>query len=312
MLSLKHGLPIADIRYKDTDEKKKPKDLHKVNLLEDDEDEPAEISTTPQNLLRIFKAHVSLDKKLTQKDINMMVDAFEHGKNLDDDKRLSRKFDQAKVVVQKSLKKYLDFDKSAELFTIIPEWSRTYCTGGSGSGKSYTISRLVQRTPAQKGGACLLFSPIHDDKELSKIKNLIQIDFQDFYTTNEREFDYNDIPHGSICIFDDYLSFPKDVVKMYQDLLDKVLDVGRHKHLSVYVVSHASLNGRQSKSSIREAQFLCLFPKINPRDTKVILAAYAGLDKTQIDEIMSLKTRWCIVHKTHPKYLVSERNVIVY
>jgi hypothetical protein len=323
MLSLRNGLLIAESKPESKD--KKP--LH-IFLRQDDDDNDdnveSEIETTPENLVNIFKRHLQLNKKLSSKDIELMTELFKNelstgkSEDLKIPPKLSRIYDASKKHANNSTKKFLDF--TSEKINLIPKldekaFSRVYCTGLSGSGKSTYICDMIMnnKIPKNSPGVVLLFSPIRDDPSLAKIKNLIHIDLESFYSENDRAFDVEDIPEGSIIIFDDVFSADKHLIPIYQDLLNKISERGRHlKFKQLYVVSHNPLAGSQSKVPIRESQFMLVFPRSNPRDVRVLLKTYCGYTTEEIDQLMELKTRGVLVKKTVPRYAISQHNVILY
>ena len=141
---------------------------------------------------------------------------------------------------------------------------------------------------------------------------MIHLDFVDFERENEKEFEFEDIVAGSICIFDDYQTARKDLLPLYQELLDKIMERGRHNSISCYVVSHNPLAGVKTKVAIRESTYMLVFPRSNPRDVRVLLKTYCGFSDNEIDQIMNIKSRWALVKKTIPRYTLGEHQAIVY
>ena len=305
MLSLKAGRKIALI----DGDKKQP------IFLKDNDDGEAEIETTDENKKHMFEKYLDMDKKLSAVDIQKLMRAYEDGSGEGLEGKLSRKYIDGVRYVEDSLKKHLDYGSKTSLVPIIEEPSyRLFVSGLSGSGKSYFISMFLKHNKVKREGAGIfLFSPVQDDKAMKSIKNLIHLDLDEFMAeTKGREFEIEDIPEGSVCIFDDIESWGKGRAKPYMELRDILLERGRHRDISTICVSHNCCNGHATKVSIREAQYWCLFPKFNARDTKVILKTYGGFDKDEIDEIMAMKTRWCLIRKSIPKYAIGEHSVISY
>jgi hypothetical protein len=304
MLSLKSGRKIAII---DGDKKK-------CIYLKDDDSGDSEIETTDENKQRMFERFLQLDKKLSHSDITSLKDAYKYGSG-EELGKLERKYAEGVKYVEDSLKKHLDYGSGHSLMPIVEEPSyRLYVSGLSGSGKSYFISQFLKHNKVkQEGAGMFLFSPVQDDKAMKSIRNLIHLDLDELEAEMKgKEFEIEDIPPGSIVIFDDIESYGKNVAKKYMGLRDILLERGRHRDISTICVSHNCCNGHATKVSIREAQYWCLFPKFNARDTKMILKTYGGFEKTEIDEIMALKTRWCFIRKSIPKYAVAEHSVIAY
>jgi hypothetical protein len=301
MLSLRSGRKIAII---DGDKKK--------NIyLKEDKGQPAEIETTPEQRLNMFEKILKLDKKLRQAEINLMKEKYD-GRKVELPDKLFRKFEDASEYVENSLKKHLDYGFENELFPIIEDESyRMFVSGLSGSGKSFFISQFLKHNkPTQEGAGIFLFSPVQNDKSLNSIKNLIQLDLDEVEKELKKEFQVEDFPPGSVVIFDDIESYPAYVKKKYMELRDMVAERGRHHKLSLMSVSHNATNGHATKVQIRESQYWVLFPKFNARDTRNLLKVYGGLDKNDIEKIMSLNTRWLLYRKAVPKYAVGMHGVI--
>lgn len=303
MLSLRSGKKIAII---DGDKKD-------LVFLKNDNDDEAEIDTTAANKRHVFKSFIEMDKKLSDDDTGMLLSSFEKGVEPSNSK-LVRKYKDGQKFVTNSLKKHLDYGSKHSLFPIIDEPSyRLFISGLSGSGKSFFIAMFLKyNRPKTKGAGIFLFSPVKNDKALSTVKNLIHIDLDEFAEEFKgKQFELEDVPEGSVVIFDDIESYKKHDAKRYMELRDMFLERGRHSDISTICVSHNACNGHSTKASIREAQYWVLFPSANIRDSKNILKTYGGLETDKINELMSLKTRWLFFKKTIEQYAVSEHSIVV-
>jgi hypothetical protein len=301
MLSLRSGRKIAMI---DNDKKK-------CIYLKDDKGQSAEIETTPEQRLKMFEKFLKLDKKLRQAEINLMKEKYD-GRKVELPDKLFRKFEDASEYVENSLKKHLDYGFESELFPIIDDDSyRMFVSGLSGSGKSHFIAQFLKHNkPTEEGSGIFLFSPVQNDKALSSVKNLIHLDLDEVEKELKKEFEVEDIPTGSIVLFDDIESYPKYQAKKYMELRDIIAERGRHRKISLISVSHNCMAGNATKVQIRESQYWILFPKFNARDARTILKVYGGLDKNDIEKIMSMNTRWLLYRKAVPKYAVGQRSVL--
>lgn len=301
MLSLRSGRKIAMI---DNDKKR-------CIYLKEDKGQPAEIETTPEQRLRMFEKYLKLDKKLRQSEIDMMKRKYQ-GDKVELPDKFIRKYEDADEFVENSLKKELDYGLNTEIFPIIEDESyRMYVSGLSGSGKSHFLAQFLKHNkPTMEGSGIFLFSPIENDKALSSLKNLIHLNLDEVEGELKRDMEVEDIPEGSVVIFDDVESFPKYIAKKYMELRDIIAERGRHRKISLMSVSHNATNGNATKVQIRESQYWVLFPKFNARDTRNLLKVYGGLDKAEIDRLMNLNTRWLLYRKSVPKYAVGQHGVI--
>jgi len=300
MISLTSGRKVAILN----------EDKKDCVYITEEEDDP-ELDTTREHKVEIFKKYLHLDNKLSTSDIKELVSAYEKGVEVDG--KLNRKYHNAKDYVTESLKRHLNYGTDTNVFPVIEEDSyRIFVSGLSGSGKSFFISEFIKHNPVKKGAGVFLFSPVEDDKAMEKIKKLIRVNLDEVEKELKKEFTIDDVPEGSVVIFDDVESFPKKTAKRYLELRDIFLERGRHRSVSTITVSHNATNGNTTKASIRESQYWVLFPKHNARDTRNILKTYGGLEKHQIDEICDMKTRWCFYHKSIPRYAVGQHSIITY
>ena len=274
----------------------------------EDDVEP-EIDTTLDNKLKLFKEFCHLDRKLSEADIIMLLQHYKTGQIPEG--KLGRKYTDACEFVKSSLKRYLNFGKTAKCFPIIDKQSyRVSISGLSGSGKSTFVNDFVKSHKPRKGAGVFLFSPIENDKSLSGLKDLIHVNLTDFERDEKKPFVLEDMPEGSIAIFDDIDSFTtKETQKKYQEFRDVCLQRGRHHCLSVLTISHSPMQGFKSKAVNMECEYFVLFPSTNKRDTSTLLKSYAGYSQDDINEVLNCKSRWVFVKKSIPAYWVSEHSV---
>ena len=275
----------------------------------------SEIDTTPENELRIFKNLISMNKRVSEDDLDEMVSSFQRRDKSTQTQRLKRIYSQAVSDTRNSLKKYLNFGASTLITPKIEdkgEGYRIFISGLSGSGKSFWISNFMKHNKLiSKEAGAFLFSPVKDDKSLSGIKNLIHLNLDELNATLEgKDFEIDDIPRHSAVLFDDVESFPKKQAKEYMEMRDIFLERSRHFAHRVFTISHNCLNGNATKVSIRESQYWVLF-LANKADCTKILKIYGGLTQDQIRLITSQKSRYCLFKKTHPQYALFEHSIIV-
>jgi hypothetical protein len=208
----------------------------------------------------------------------------------------------------------MNLPESVKVIPVLPARSiRVYCTGLSGSGKSFYISELI-RTNYPKDSVVYLFSPVKGDKAYEKL-NILQIHLESYDEDWGQPFSIELLAgtpkHPAIVIMDDIQTFAsKGVRNLYIDVQNQILERGRHLHIGLTLtVSHNPLAGALTKAPIRDSEFYILFPSSNFRDTKALLSTYTGLSKDEVMEILQLHTRGVIVKKSVPSYYVSDHNV---
>ena len=299
MLSLKSGLPIAIINNS-LDKK--------IFYKEASRDEEAELDTTQEQKNKIFKQYLERIDKLKKAEIDELIRAYNSSTNLTD-KTKQKILEKGIDYVNASLKRYLDFGKSTSLFPLITEPSfRALITGGSGSGKTFFVSEFLKVNKPRKGAGIFMFSPFEEDPSI-KNKNIIPIKLENYEEEYDREFNIEDLPKGSICIFDDVDTYNKQYRQMYLDVRDTLMERGRHLDISTINIQHNPLQGVKGKVVLRESMYYVCFPRYNVRDTKVLLKTYTGMTTDQINEVMNVDSRWVMVKKSVPNYYVAEHQI---
>ena len=285
MFSFKEeGLPIAVIK---DDTKEKGRILHIID--EDESDIEPEIDTTEENKKKILQKFVRNKKDLRSDD----------------------------EIISHSLKTFQKYGKNTKVFPVITAKSyRIAVSGLPGSGKSYFTCEFVKHNKSfqkpEKGSGTFLFSVHKNDPSLKGIKNLIQIDLDEFEKEAGREFTIKDIPKGSTCIFDDIDSFEtKTKQKQYCNLRDVALQIGRHMDINVISIGQSPMQGLKTKTVNSNCEYFVVYPQTNKRDVKAFLSSYGGLELDTINKIMGLKTRWCFFKKSVPQYVLFEHGAML-
>jgi hypothetical protein len=299
MLSLKSGLPIAIING-DKDKK--------IYYKEASKDANPEIDTSELQKVKILKGYYDRNEKLSNNDKQTLLDAYKSSRTLENAK-LNKLLEQGKEYIEKSLKRYLHYTDKTELFPIITDPSfRLFCSGTSGSGKTWFVSELVKVNKPKKEGGVFMFSPFDSDPSI-KIKNLIHLRLETFKDDFGKEFEIEDIPEGSICIFDDIDTYNKRYRNLYLDARDALMERGRHLNVSTINISHNPLQGVKSKVTLRESMYYVFFPKYNPRDAKTLLKSYTSITKDAMNEILNTDSRWVFLRKSVPQYYVTQKEI---
>jgi ABC-type dipeptide/oligopeptide/nickel transport system ATPase component len=182
-----------------------------------------------------------------------------------------------------------------------------YIFGQSGSGKSYYIQQYlkVYHKTFPKNDV-YMFSSIDKDPAFDKMEYLKRIKIKEdaFMGADltSKEFE------NSLCIFDDVdvITIKKVRVKV-MNLLNNLLETGRHTKTSVIYTSHLSSNGLESRRILNEAHSITLFPaNLNGKSSKYFLDNYLGLTKEQIKKVKDISSRAITVVKSYPQVILYE------
>ena len=183
-----------------------------------------------------------------------------------------------------------------------------YITGASGSGKSTYIAKYCkQYKKVFPDNEIYVFSALTEDESLDACepKRIIIDDrmISDPLTVN----DFRD----SMVIFDDIdvISNKKHRDAVY-NLLNALLETGRHEKCSIAISNHLPTAGRDTRRVLNEAHSVIWFPHSGSGvGMKRLLCDYLGLDKDINKKLRKMKTRWCCYFKNYPSILMTEHNI---
>ena len=183
-----------------------------------------------------------------------------------------------------------------------------YITGPSGSGKStYTLSYIKQYKKQYKKNEVWLFSALAEDETIDKIKpkRIIIDDRLISEPLSIEEF------KDSLCIFDDVdVIKNKDHRTAVYDLLNAILETGRHFNISCIITNHLPTAGKDTRRVINECHSVTYFPQSGSAgQMKRLLQDYLGLDRGTLKRIRKMNTRWATVFKNFPMCIMTERLV---
>ena len=304
MLSLSSGNKIAMYEGKHGGEKY-------VYIKENDKKAQPEIETTHEKKLEIFDEFIERDKKLRKDEIDELKHTYRNHFDTTTNKKIARKYEDAKKFVEDSLKHYLDFPKSIELHPIIDlkkdESYRMFVSGLSGSGKSTAIANLIKNN---KPKHIFLMSPIKEDPAFKKLKPVpVHLDLSTYEEDFEKPFEIDDIPPNSLVIMDDTATDKH--ANLYKEVKYMLLERGRHLGISTIVVNHDALAGntKDAKSQLRECEYYVIFPRHNLSHAQKLLRSYMGLPKETIDMICDIDSRAVLIKKSYPRYYVGSHTI---
>ena len=183
-----------------------------------------------------------------------------------------------------------------------------YISGMSGSGKSYyTAEYLKQYHKRWPKRDIFLFSSIDEDACLDALKYIKRVDIKkkEFLET---ELEAKDFPEACV-IFDDVdVLTSKPIKKKVFNILDTLLQTGRHFKTTVIFTSHAACNGLATKIILAEATSITIFPLTSGnKNLKYLCDGYLGLDKHQIADLKKIKGRWATFVRAWPRCILTER-----
>ena len=197
------------------------------------------------------------------------------------------------------------YDKSTERMI-------NYVTAPSGAGKShYTRELIKQYHKLYPKNDIFVFSSLSECATLDKLKYLkrIKIHEEEFLSHTFTIQDLKD----TLCVFDDTdVIIQKNVKKKVYEVLNLILQTGRHTKTSCIYTSHLATQGLDTKIILAECHSITIFPRnIGGKTAKYLLDQYLGLDKDEIKRLKQLKGRWATITKSYPMCVLSESEVFV-
>jgi hypothetical protein len=153
-----------------------------------------------------------------------------------------------------------------------------------------------------------VFSSLETDPTLDSLKYIKRIKL------NKPEYLESELTasefENSLCLFDDIdVISNKKQLKKTMDILNSILQTGRHFNVSCIYTSHASTAGHGTKIILCEAHVIVCFPSSSGgKMLKYLLDQYLGLNKTQIEKMKNIKSRWVAVVRQFPRAIITQHS----
>jgi hypothetical protein len=114
----------------------------------------------------------------------------------------------------------------------------------------------------------------------------------------------------SVVIFDDIdVISDRRIKEAVYDILNKVLEIGRHFKITCVVTNHLPTNGRDTRRILNEAHTIVYFPHSAGGKIRYLLTEYLGLDRKTISHIKRQNSRWCCIFKNYPQIYMLEHDI---
>lgn len=179
-----------------------------------------------------------------------------------------------------------------------------YCAGPSGSGKSTYVREYAKAyNKLFPDHPIFLFSKVNDDPSLKGISKLKHIELDDEIVNEPITLEEL---KNSLCIFDDVSTISKKKVReAIFDLINDILEVGRHMSIYICVTNHLLSDYKNTRTILNECSSLTCFPTAgSSQQIKYVLKTYFGLDARDIQKILKLPSRWTTIGKSYPQYVM--------
>lgn len=183
--------------------------------------------------------------------------------------------------------------------------------GKSGSGKSHVARNFAVRYHALHPDNPINFiSYLEEDPTIDKISSVFKRIKPE--TLLENEPTVHDF-ENSLTIIDDvegYERTNKEIHNKIQAVIDMIATMGRHNSSSILVSSHLLTDYKRTRLFLGEANHFVVFAHgASQNQLYNLLCRYAGLDKTDVDELRLLRSRWVCVRTIFPLTVLHENGV---
>jgi hypothetical protein len=210
---------------------------------------------------------------------------------------------------------FKNFEIQDGLFELLPNKSKDrnigLIIGSEGSGKSYFVKNyLVHYRDMYPDNPIYVFSLLDTDETLDSVQkktDFLRVKLDD--SIYQQPFKIDDFK-DSMVVFDDVDSITNNKLrKAVYDLLNNLIDIGRHFNVSILFTSHLPTNGKESRQILNSSHFITFFPYGLTRSTKYVLDNYYDIGDKELDEIKKLKSRWCVCTRHLPRMLLTEQSI---
>ena len=183
-----------------------------------------------------------------------------------------------------------------------------YITGASGSGKShYTREYVKNYLKLYPNNKIYCFSALKEDETLDEI-NVLRLKIDDsLFTQPLLAEEFKD----SLVIMDDIDCISnKKHRNAVIDILNEILETGRHFRTSLILTYHLATNGHNTRKILNECHSVTFFPFSGSMvGKKRLLVDYCGLDKATLKKVKNTNSRWCTFFKNYPNIVMTEQNI---
>jgi len=187
-----------------------------------------------------------------------------------------------------------------------------YITGSSGCGKTTFIKNYCELYhKIYKKAPIYLFSEKLEDPSIDNLKFIKRIVI-DKKINEISNINFESYLQNTLLLFDDYDDIKKDYLEPIQNLISRVLKLGRQYKISAMIVSHLinpTKNREFNRNILLECQKIVFFKNDNTYGNRYYLKTYGGLDKKQIDKVLSKDTRYIIFNNRYPNFFITKYEI---
>jgi Cdc6-like AAA superfamily ATPase len=204
------------------------------------------------------------------------------------------------------LQSYDTVDEIQPIINPNTERSIYYCVGGSGSGKTTYIKKLLKSYKKNNSKGVVVIISAVDDGDFDEFKNIIKLSpkkLSEDQTFDPNIFINDEVLKNSFFILDDVDTLiPKERAYVWA-ICNSILQIGRHNSINLALVSHQPSNYSQTRIVLNEAHYITVFRRNLDGKYKSFLEKYFNIDKNYFKKLLSMKTRWITISKLYPSFI---------
>jgi len=191
-----------------------------------------------------------------------------------------------------------------------------YIVGKSGSGKSTLCAQKASYYHLMfPKNNIYLFSRVDDDDAFKNMEKIIKRVLIDESLIDDPIDVLNDF-ENCLVIFDDVDTYSDNkLMKAIDNIRDQIMQLGRHKNISLMNCSHnvnnTGVGMKTTRTIMNELHNLIFFNKsCNYHQIRYCLKKYFGLTDKQIHDIVKKKnTHLTCISSNHPQYVLTENSI---
>lgn len=205
--------------------------------------------------------------------------------------------------------KVMFFDKAEILPNIDVDRQILYIAGPEGSGKSTIAAQYMKEYHKLfPNNRIVIFSRVGTDQAFSRLgNNIIRIPIDKELIDHPLDI-LNEL-QDTLVLFDDCNTIQDDKLKKtVAKIMHDTMETGRHAKINVIITSHLVIPNerRDARTILNEAHSLVVFPKAgSSQQISYVLQKYFGYNKEQIEVVLKQNSRWVLVNKRYPQYMLS-------
>lgn len=198
----------------------------------------------------------------------------------------------------------------------IDERSVDYVSGPSGSGKTTQavgLMRAFKRIYPEKDIYVFSRADVRNDRAFAGIRPT-QITIDESIVKQPIDIT-KELTGGCMVLFDDCNTVQDDKQKKAIDkLMADIMEVGRKLGIWIIITNHLVIPNEKkvARTILNEMQSLTVFPKSGSvQQIRYVLKNYFGLNNKQIEEIVTLPSRWVTIYKNYPMSVLYEKGAFL-